>query len=175
MTDDSEKVQAIAIRNAIIDGDTLELRRLIGTDRKALEMNTPFGSWLHVAASHNKIDVVKMLVSLGLDVDRKGGILGGTPLNEAASDGHTEIVYYLLAQGASLDVSDPRLNPLFGAIHGGFAQIAKILLEKGIDTEAKYNGENMKNMDALAFAREWGRDDIANMIIESRNKRRGKQ
>jgi ankyrin repeat protein len=170
MTRDIAKANAMAIRTAIKQGNAGALRELLGGDKATLEMDTPFGSWLHVAASQNQLDLVKMLLSLGMDVNRKGGILGGTPLNEAASDGHTDIVRYLLANGATLDASDPRLNPLFGAIHGGYTDVAKVLLESGIDADITYNGETMKDMDALAFAREWGRKDIADLITERRQK-----
>src|SRR5579871_3494472 len=108
MTDSFDKAKATAIRDTIKQGDANGLVALVSSDKAALEMDTPFGSWLHVAASHNKPNLVRLLVSLGLDVNKKGGILGGTPLNEAATDGHTEIVSYLLANGAMLDVSDPR-------------------------------------------------------------------
>lgn len=55
-------------------------------------------------------------------------------------------------------------NPLFGAIHGGHTDVAKLLIESGIDTAANYTGENMTNMDALAFAKEWGRSEIVALL-----------
>ena len=36
-----------------------------------------------------------------------------------------------------------------------------------IDTQVKYTGDSMKGMDALAFAREWGRTDIAELLTSS--------
>jgi ankyrin repeat protein len=72
------------------------------------------------------------------------------------TEGHLDIVWYLLAHGAELDVSASEKNPLFGAIYGGHADVAKALVDAGIDVNVKYTGETMKNMDALTFARERG-------------------
>ena len=77
------------------------------------------------------------------------------------------MVKYLLSCGAEMDVSEPERNPLFGAIYGGHADIAKLLIESGIDTRVKYTGESMKNMDALAFAHERGQKDIAALLSDS--------
>src|SRR5262245_14761134 len=67
-----------------------------------------------------------------------------------------------------MDVSEPVRNPLFGAIYGGHTDVARLLIDSGIDTNIKYNGKNMKEMDALAFAREWGRTDIADLLVKRR-------
>jgi hypothetical protein len=162
-----EKQVAKEIRTAIKQGDADKVMSLIGSDKARLQMMTVFGTWLHVAASLGKLEIVKRLVELGADVNARGGIAGGTPLHEAASDGHLDIVRYLLSQRAEMDVSEPERNPLFGAIHGGHTVIAKLLIDSGIDTHVKYSGERMKDMDALAFAREWGREEIIALLISS--------
>lgn len=66
-----------------------------------------------------------------------------------------------------MDVSDPERNPLFGAIYGGHIEIVRLLIDQGIDTHVKYTGKSMKNMDALAFARERGQMDIAALLAET--------
>jgi len=111
--------------------------------------------------------MVRHLVGLGIDINRRGGTFGGSPINEAASEGHLDVVRYLLEVGAELDISDPVRNPLFGAIYGGHIDIVKLLVEKGIDAHVKYTGESMINMDALAFARERGQTDIAALLADT--------
>jgi ankyrin repeat protein len=159
-----ENEVAKMIRAAIKQGDVKKALALIGDDKARLGMMTPFGTWLHVAASQGKLEIVKRLVELGLDVNAYGGIAGGTPLNEAASEGHIEIVRYLLSLGANLDATEPERNPLFSAIHGGHAAVAKLLVDSGVDTHVKYSGQSMRNMDALAFARERGQEEIAKIL-----------
>jgi uncharacterized protein len=152
------------IRAAIKEGDVEKVAALLGSDKARLNMMTPFGTWLHVAASFGRLGVVKRLLEMGADVNAYGGTAGGGPLNVAASDGHLEVVHYLISHGANLDVSEPERNPLFSAIYGDQPEIAKALIDAGIDTSVRYTGESMKDMDALAFAHERGRSEIEKLL-----------
>ena len=111
--DDKDKQIGVEIRAAIREGDLEKVATLVGSDKARLDMMTPFGTWLHFAASEGKLDIVERLVALGADVNRKGGFAAGGPLNEAALEGHLDIVKYLLSRGAELDVSASESNPLF--------------------------------------------------------------
>lgn len=159
-----EKEIAKEVRGAIKKDDLIKVKELIEADLQRLNIMTPFGTWLHVAASFGRLDIVKFLVSSGIDVNRCGGTFDASAINRAASEGHIDIVDYLLIQGAELDVSEPEKNPLFGAIYGGHLSIVKLLIEHGIDTQVKYTGKSMKGMDALAFARERGQTEIAGFL-----------
>jgi ankyrin repeat protein len=124
-------------------------------------MVTPFGTWLHAAADFGNLTLAQRLVDLGADVNQRSGTFGGAAINLAAAKGHAAVVCYLMSKGAELDVGEPERNPLFSAIYGGHLEIVRLLIEAGIDWRVKYTGENMKGMDALAFARERGQSDIA--------------
>jgi uncharacterized protein len=132
----------------------------LATSRK----KTVFGTWLHFAASKGRLEIVKQLLAMGCPINGRSGVHDSAPIHLAASGGHYEIVNFLLDSGASLDVSEPERNPLFGAIYGGHTTVAKLLIERGIDTRPSYTGENMTNMDALAFAKEWGRSEIVELL-----------
>jgi len=149
------------IRMTIKEGEVEKAITLIGSNGDLLHLMTPLGTWLHVAASFGQLEVMKRLIAMGLDLNRKGGIFEAAPLNIAASKGHIDIVKYLLASGAELDVSEPERNPLFAAIYGGHLEIVKLLLEQGIDATVKYTGPSMEGMDAHAFALERGQTEIA--------------
>lgn len=157
------------IRNSIKNGDTPEFIRLLGEDKSLLQLDTPFGKWLHMAAAHGNLDIVQWLVSHGMDVNARGATIEGRPLDEAASNGHLDIVRFLVEAGATLDVSDSVRNPLLSAIVGGLSDshtaVARFLIDAGIDTTVRY--PNLDNMDALAFAKEWGRSDIV-ALLESK-------
>ncbi|MBU7592616.1 suppressor of fused domain protein [Metabacillus halosaccharovorans] len=157
------------IRSAIKKSDINKVVELIGSNAELLNMNTPFGSWLHVAASRGELAIVKKLIELGANVNMLGGVYGGGALNEAASAGHYDTVSYLLSCGADMDVSEPERNPLFGAISNGHADIAKLLIESGIDIHVKYTGKSMREMDALAFAKENDRKEIIE-LLENQNR-----
>ncbi|MED4634698.1 suppressor of fused domain protein [Peribacillus frigoritolerans] len=159
-----KKQVAKEIRSAIKKGNIEKVVELIGSNAEHLNMMTPFGTWLHVAASRGELNIVKKLIELGSNINVLGGVYGGGALNEAASAGHIDIVSYLLSCRADMDVSEPERNPLFGAISNGHVDIAKLLIESGIDTEVKYSGESMKDMDALTFAREQGQEEIVKLL-----------
>jgi uncharacterized protein len=166
---DIEKKQiAQEIRDAILDGESSHVISLLRGHPELRDFMSPFGTWLHVAGKHGRLDVVTFLVELGMDVNLRGGISGGAPIHLAASQGHVDVVRYLLSHGAEMDVSEPERNPLFGAIYGGHTDVAKILIDSGIDTQVRYTGPNMENMDALAFANEWGRKEIVDLFMKKK-------
>ncbi|NPC91547.1 hypothetical protein HOO54_04620 [Bacillus sp. WMMC1349] len=152
------------IRTAIKQNHVERVVELIRSDIDRLNVMTPFGTWLHVAASHGKLEIVKHLINLGADMNKRGGVFDGGAINNAAWKGHIDIVRYLLSYGAELDVSDPARNPLFGAILNGHLNIVELLIESGIDIHVKYTGESMKQMDALAFAHEQGQTEIVELL-----------
>ncbi|GGG82899.1 hypothetical protein GCM10010918_45530 [Paenibacillus radicis (ex Gao et al. 2016)] len=152
------------IRIAIKQGNTARVTELIGNNIELLNMMTPFGTWLHVAASKGQLDIVKKLIQLEADVNKLGGAYGGGAINEAASGGHIDVVKYLLSCGAKLNISEPERNPLFGAISNGHVDIAEFLIKSGIDISIKYSGDYMTNMDALAFAQEQGQTAVVKLL-----------
>ena len=152
---------AKALREAVKAGDIGEVRSLIGQSKERLHLMTPFGTWLHMAAKSGHLELVQCLISMGADVNARGGTFGGAPINLAAGYGQIHIVKALLEAGAEMDVGEPERNPLFSAIQGGHFEIVKLLIERGIDHRVRYTGEYMKEMGALAFAREHGQSEIA--------------
>ncbi len=160
-----EKTLSIKIRHAARANDFQTFVRLVNEDISQLNVITrPFGSWLHMAASFGRVDMVKYLLELGADINLKERIFDGNALNLAASKGHTEVVLLLLENGAEMDVSQPERNPLFGAIYGGSKEIVEILIKQGIDYRIRYTGKRMTDMGAIEFARERGQTEILNYL-----------
>jgi ankyrin repeat protein len=157
-----------SLYDAIADGDLDGFMTLITEYPKILQMITPFGTWLHVAASNGRLEMAKEIVKRGIDVNDPGGIAGGNALNNAATRGHFEVAKYLLDVDSEMDVSAPERNPLFGAIQGGNVAIGKMLIDRGIDTKVCYTGKSMKNMDALAFAKEHEHEEFVKLLSSLR-------
>jgi ankyrin repeat protein len=152
------------VRQAIRNGDTDLAKALLVSHPNLIQMMTPFGSWLHIAAFCGNTEAAKMLIQVGVHVNVKGGTFGGNALNEAASGGHLETVKFLRSAGADMDVSEPERNPLFAAILGGHLDVVKFLLDQGIDYKVRYSGRHMSEMDARLFALEQGEREIAAVI-----------
>jgi ankyrin repeat protein len=139
------------------------MKQLIGYDTKLLNINTSFGTWLHIAEKKGNLDIVKFLVKEGIDIDARetfdsSALLGG----RSRLFGYSK--KYLVRAGAELDVSLAKRNPLFGAIYGGHKNVVEFLVEKGIDISIRYTGENIKNMNAYEYAIEFGQTEIAEYL-----------
>ena len=154
------------IYKAIRSGAINDAIKLLEQSPDSLQVDTPFGSWLHIASSCGSLELVERLVGLGIDINRQGGTFGGSAINHAASEGHTEIVRFLLTCGAELDISAPERNPLFAAIQGGHIEIVKLLVNQGIDYCVRYSGQYMAEIDARLFAIEQGKRDISAYLAE---------
>ena len=161
---DKEKIKVV--RNAIKQNDLNLVKSLVMEDKELMNADTVFGSWLHVAAAHGKVEIAEFLIECGLDVNRNGGISGGTPVRCAASDGHLDVIKLLHQNGAMFDVSEATKNPLFGAICNGHYEVAKYLIENGIDITIKYPIGKLDNVDAYEYARQFGQTKIADFIKE---------
>ena len=165
------KYTARDVLSKIEEGDVEGVQQILEGEPRLLNLSTPLGSWLHIATRNGQESIARLLVRMGIDVNVKGGPSGKSPLNVAAYEGNADLVSFYLKSGAKMDISEPDRNPLFAAIHGGHKHIAEILLRAGIDTEVRYTGRTMRDMDAIEFANEWGQDEIASIVRSYRKKK----
>lgn len=165
----STKTIASQIVEAIKAEDTALLRRLFEENPNQRDVYTPFGSqtWLGYAAQIGKLKSIKELESLGLNINLGDKREGRRPICSAAANDHSEIVEYLLSKGADLDTDLAVRNPLFAAIVGSSIESICLLLESGINVDARYDSDTMHNMDAIAFAVMRGCTEGARLIALS--------
>lgn len=150
-----------------IKGNDIDLAiKLLNVNEKLgiLSYKTPFGTWLHDASAHGRQLLVEYLVNNGVDINAKGGILGGNALNEAVKNQHIDLINYLLDLNIEMIIDESEHNSLFTAIYVGNLTIVKILIFRGIDYKISYTSDYMNNMDAEAFALERGEKEIANYL-----------
>ena len=126
LTDDEQ----VELSTAVEEGNTAVVGKLLNKDN----INVPVfaWTWLQIAANKNQLDIVKLMVERGADLNYKHPITKMTALSLAAVDGHTEIVKYLLSKGA-----DPNIK-LRGNVSvvrvvrdDGNAAMANLLLQNG--------------------------------------------
>ncbi|MGZ8251646.1 MAG: ankyrin repeat domain-containing protein [Methylophilaceae bacterium] len=157
------------IHSAIRDGKTNLAISLLEKNKEQgiLQFMSPFGTWLHDAASYGRLELVKYLLQVGVDMNLKGGVLGGNALNSAVSGGFIDVVDYLLKNAAEMDVSNSEYNPLFSAIYKGNLPIVKLLITHGIDFKYTYErnlNSKIDYIDAESFAIERGENKIAEYL-----------
>lgn len=161
-----QKTLPAQIVDAIREEDCEAIENLFNRNPDQITAYTFVGgqTWLGYACQIGKLNSVKALIQIGLDINAGDKLDGSAPICSAADNAHSGIVEYLLSCGAKLDVSASVRNPLFAAIVGRSAKIVRLLLEAGIDTSARYNSKTMKDMDAVAFALMRGERECAEVI-----------
>jgi uncharacterized protein len=89
---------------------------------------------LQLAALQGKLDVVKVLVNKGANVNARSTFNGETALMKAVMTDHREIVRYLLDHGAQVDVKDNNgSTALFHAAYFNRLQSLELLIARGAD------------------------------------------
>ncbi|WP_291837809.1 ankyrin repeat domain-containing protein [Brevundimonas sp.] len=154
------------ITEAIRMGNWPETAHLLNRYPEMRTLNVPaFGSWLHYACARGTREIVAGLVSQGFEASSKSERDEITPLAFAASSGKAEIVDLLLGLGVPLDTSTSEGNPLFRAVLARSEEVARALLDAGIDTTPRYKlGSIGETVDAVAFAMLHGARDLARLI-----------
>ncbi|HYD86813.1 MAG TPA: ankyrin repeat domain-containing protein [Vitreimonas sp.] len=170
--------ESIQFWEPINKGDTVRVSELLDEHPQQLRAfgGIAGGTLLHYAAGNGSLDVVRLLVDRGFDVNTPGENDGDLAICNAAGRGNVEIVQFLLEQGSKLDVSQSVRNPLIAAITAGRGrneetimmrapEVAEILLRAGIDHKARYRQGWLKFIDAKEKARLWGALEIRAMLL----------
>ena len=155
-----------AFQTAAHDGDVEELKNIHAEYPEAGATWTGglFGTGLYWAAQEGKLDTVKFLVEecgAKLGPQNNDGL---SPLVAAATDGHTDVVKYLLDQGADVDERGMRIHSWYTALHwaayGGHAETVKCLLDHGADSSLK----NSDGKTARQIALQQRHPEVAEVI-----------
>jgi len=111
-----------------------------------VEFSNPLGeSPLMLAAINNYMELAKVLIARGADVNREGW----TPLHYAATKGHREMMRLLLENDAYIDSESANgTTPLMMAAFSTSPLAVKLLLEEGADPTLVNHG----NASALDIA-----------------------
>jgi ankyrin repeat protein len=133
---------------AVIEQDEAAAWLLIAAGAD-LEAQGPMGTPLHVAARHNSVDMVTLLLKNGAKIDARNRELA-TPLALAAWRGSLDAAKVLLAKGADIEARNVRgQTPLFYAVVGPNAvNLVPFLIEHG----AEINVRDTAGITALDLA-----------------------
>jgi ankyrin repeat protein len=138
--------------NAIENEDVKNVRRLLEKQPGLANSGSVLWTPLHAAVETGNIEICKVLISYGADVNEKydgvkdGVILGdffsGSPLHLAAEEGKKDICELLIHSGANVNAIDYyRETPLIKAARNGHLGICRLLFANG----AKINIERSHN------------------------------
>jgi 7,8-dihydropterin-6-yl-methyl-4-(beta-D-ribofuranosyl)aminobenzene 5'-phosphate synthase len=117
---------------------------------------------IHDAARHGDLARVKTLISNDQKLVNSKNDHGFTPLHFAALSGSREVVQFLLAKGAEVDIRDINARtPLFFAARRGNLELCRLLLEKG----AAVNARNKYDRTPLLYAAWSDNSELVQMLI----------
>lgn len=118
---------------------------------------------LYLAAKNNFVDGVRILLSMGVEVDETN-YLSSTALYVASQEGCVECVDMLLKHGADVKYKyDGGFTPLYIASKNGHAAIASLLIQK----EAKVNEQAKDGSSPLYLASQEGHLDVVDILVKN--------
>lgn len=151
------------IRGALREGDYEALRQLFTDHPDWLRNSNGTDYWLKLVARDGDLPAVKLLVELGIGVNEPSDLeLPEGPIDGAATNGHAEVVKWLLDQGAEIHHyfrGIRRCMPLLGATMNGHFDVVKLLVEHGAEINLPWHGTN-----AYMNAKAYGNPEIADYL-----------
>jgi ankyrin repeat protein len=154
------------IASAIESGKRDKIRRLLaekpGDVDARIEGRQP---GLHLAMQEQQIDIVKVFLDNGADINSIG-YHGWTPLHIAASVGNLALTELCLARGASVHaVTDTKQTPLHKACSSKNVQVVRTLLDAGASREAVTE----RGMRPLHIAAHQNNIDMVRLLLQEHN------
>ncbi len=146
-----------------------------GEDKEATSTPSIGSEALYTAIEKGDVEMVRLLVEAGADVNAAEGFGGNTPLHEAVEKGDVEIVKILVAAGADVEAKGYfDRTPLTLATEEGATEIMQILLGSGPDADTSASGEDKEaastpsiGSEALYTAIEKGDVAMVRLLVEA--------
>ena len=151
-------------------GDVAEFVRLLRIHPNYLRHADGTDLWMWRAAMHGRLEIIKALFDLGLDVNTPKSCEDPNdpyctpegPILQAATEGNVETVRWLLSHGAKINYivhGKSRCLPLLDAAANGHLDIVRLIVENGADIHCSFNG-----LTPLSQATNYGHSDIADYL-----------
>ena len=141
-------------------GDIGQLRKWLDEGLNPDFLADRIGTGLMIAAWRGDIPTMELLVARGADVN-KANALGERALMHAAWRGQAAAAEWLLAHGARIDSEPMHWGALHYAAFAGHGEVAKLLLDRGADVNARStNGSSV-----LMMAVYEGHEDLVRQLL----------
>jgi ankyrin repeat domain-containing protein 17 len=136
---------------ACTDNDVNAVRRLLVEGNSLNDATDDGDSLLSLACSAGYYELAQVLLAMSAQVEDRGQKNDCTPLMEAASAGHIEIIELLIRHGADVNAQSSTGNtPLMYACAGGHVEAVKALLNHGANVEDHNENGHTPLMEAAS-------------------------
>ena len=151
----------VAFANNMELGDLKQAEAWLDAGLPVDFMGSRIGSGLMIGAWEGNIDLMRLFISRGADINRLNAN-GETAIALAAWRGNQEAVKWLLDRGARINAPGRQWSALHYAVFAGHGQVMDYLIEQGADIDARStNGSSV-----LMMAIYEGREELARKLIE---------
>ena len=149
-------------RDACEAGNLKKVKSILARSKKISVKYLNLMYTLNLAVMDGYSNIVKILVDMGVNVNKGDSYYGSKPLHNACRKGCMEIAQILLENGADIDTTEnfSKLTPLHYAAGKQSTEITKLLLQNGCKTYIR----NRQNMTALELAMDRGYIDVVKVI-----------
>jgi hypothetical protein len=124
-------------------------------------MGSRVGSGLMIGAWEGKIDLMRLFISRGADINKLNAN-GESAIALAAWRGNLEAVKWLLERGARINAPKRQWSALHYAVFAGHGEVADYLIEQGADIDA----QSTNGSSVLMMAVYEGHQQLARKLIE---------
>src|SRR5574343_631256 len=151
----------LVFANSMELGDLRQAEKWLDAGMPPDYMGSRNGSGLMIGAWEGKIDLLRLFVSRGGDINKLNAN-GESAIALAAWRGHLEAVKWLLERGARINAPARQWSALHYAVFAGHTAVADYLIEQGADINARSNNGS----SVLMMAVYEGHPDLARKLIE---------
>ncbi|XP_063705994.1 ankyrin repeat and KH domain-containing protein mask-like isoform X2 [Culicoides brevitarsis] len=160
---DNKHVLSRSLLAACSDNDMTTVRKLLGENNGMNDGTDDGDSLLSLACSAGYYELAQVLLAMSAQVEDRGQKNDCTPLMEAASAGHIDIIELLLKHGADVNAQSSTGNtPLMYACAGGHVDAVKLLLAAGANVEDHNENGHTPLMEAASA----GHVSVAKILLE---------
>ena len=152
------------LHDAVRASDAVALKALLEAGAKVDESDYFVGTALHAAVSQGSVDIARILIEHGADLEAESEQLGARAVHLAASFGDVAMLELLLDSGAELNAQDDQgKTALHRAANFGGEEAVALLLNRGADIEQK---DSLYGRPPLVQAAVAGKIRIVTLLVE---------
>jgi len=151
------------LHDAVRANDNAAIESLLASGASVDESDLFLGTALHIAVSQGNVDIARILIDQGADLEAVSELRGARALHLAANFGAVPMLALVLDSGADTESrDDDGRTPLFRAAAQGHTEAVRLLLDRGAEVDAR---EGTKDRTPLMEAAFYGKFDVVRVLV----------